>query len=327
MVGGDVDADMETVLQQPGKGSQALRGVHHQRTGHGDDLPAVFGVGDEQVGAHQAFARVVPAHQHFGAGPAVVALAHYRLEVRQELVGLQGPAQFGTGRGGAANLPAAHQAGHRAQYQQQTEQGGIVAEPQLALLVGAVAAMHAERVTGRAQLHIRAGRGRGHALVHDAILAQPGIAHADLQLFIGADQAQRRQQVFTIDRTDRAAVAIAGPIHQQRVARGDRVAVHQPQLAVDVVAGVDRLVECAEQRGAIKGVVPEQVGRAHEGVARDLGAQHELDLVARAVDKRQQSMGSAGQIVENALDVLHHLAGGSLAAGVHFTLDLPVHHG
>lgn len=163
--------------------------------------------------------------------------------------------------------------------------------------------------------------------MHDAILAQPGIAHADLQLFIGADQAQRRQQVFTIHRTDRAAVAVAGPIHQQRVPRSDRVAVHQPQLAVDVVAGVDRLVECAEQRGAIKGVVPEQVGRAHEGVARDLGAQHELDLVARAVDKRQQSMGSAGQIVENALDVLHHLAGGSLAAGVHFTLDLPVHHG
>ncbi len=327
MVGSDVDADMETVLQQPGIGCQVLRGVHHQRTGHGDDLPTVFGIGDEQVRAYQAFARVVPAHQHFGAGPAVIALAHHRLEIRQELVGFQCPLQLGARRGGATNLPAAHQGGHHAQYQQQAKQGGVMAAPKQPLLVGAIAALHAERVAGRAQQYICAGRRRWHALLHDAILAHPGITHADLQDFIGADQAQRGQQVFAIHRTDRAAVAVAGPIHQQRVAWGDRVAVHQPQLAVDVVARVDRLLECTKQRGAIKGVVPEQVGRAHEGVARDLGTQHELGLVARAVDKWQQGIGSAGQVVENALDVLHHLAGGGLAAGLHFALDLPVHHG
>ncbi|MCY1445934.1 hypothetical protein D9M71_624690 [compost metagenome] len=56
----------------------------------------MFGIGDEQVGANQAFSWVVPAHQHFRTGPAVIALAHHRLKIRQEFIGLQGTVQFGT---------------------------------------------------------------------------------------------------------------------------------------------------------------------------------------------------------------------------------------
>ncbi|MNI75540.1 hypothetical protein D3C73_1317010 [compost metagenome] len=55
----------------------------------------MFGIGNEQVGAHQSLFRVVPAHQYFGASPAIIAFAHHRLEVRQELVSFQRTAQFG----------------------------------------------------------------------------------------------------------------------------------------------------------------------------------------------------------------------------------------
>lgn len=296
VVGGDVDPDVKAILQQPNVGREALGSVHHQRPGHGDDLPAVLGIGDEQVRANQAFSRVVPAHQHFSTGPAVIALAHHRLEVRQEFVSLQGPIQLGAGRGGAANLPAADQRGHGPQYQQQAEQGRVVAAQQLALLVGAVAALHAKRVTRRAQQHIGTGCGRWCAYVYNAVLAHPGVAHAYLQLFIRADQAQCGQQMVAIHRGDRAVVAVAGAVHQQRMPRGDRVAVHQPQLAVGVVAGVDRLVELAEQRGAIKGVVPEQVGRAHEGIAGDLGTQRKLDLVARAGSQGSSALAARDRL-------------------------------
>ncbi|MNP40378.1 hypothetical protein D3C76_1340170 [compost metagenome] len=160
MVGGDVDGNVKAILHQRSVGGQAVRGVQHQRPGHVDDLPAVLGIGDEQVRAYQAFLRVVPAHQHFGACPAVIVLAHHRLEIRQKLVGLQGAAQFGTWRVGAADLPATGDAGHRAQQQQQAEQRRVVAAQQLARGAFAVAAVHAERVARRTLRHF-GDRGAG----------------------------------------------------------------------------------------------------------------------------------------------------------------------
>ncbi|MNV71697.1 hypothetical protein D3C71_1647330 [compost metagenome] len=99
---------------------------------------------------------------------------------------------------------------------------------QFTLFSGAVAALHAERIACRTLHHIGAGRGGGLTAMHHAVLAHPVSADTDLQRFIGADQAQRGEQVVAIDRTDRAAITFTGPIHQQRMARGHGVAIHQP---------------------------------------------------------------------------------------------------
>ncbi|MNE21606.1 hypothetical protein D3C80_1147740 [compost metagenome] len=138
--------------------------------------------------------------------------------------------------------------GQHAEHHQQAEQGGVVAAQQLALLFGAIAAVHAERVAGRAQRH-GGGRSRGgHAFVDDTVLAHPVVADANLQRIVRADQAQGREQVVAIHGADRPVVALAGPVHQQRMARRHRVAIHQPERAVGVLARVDDLIELPEQR-------------------------------------------------------------------------------
>ncbi|MNP59105.1 hypothetical protein D3C76_1540780 [compost metagenome] len=81
---------MEAVVQCVGMGGQQLGGALHQLAGHRHDLATVFGVRNEQVRAHQAITRMLPAHQHFHAGPAVVATAHHRLKIGQKLLGLHG---------------------------------------------------------------------------------------------------------------------------------------------------------------------------------------------------------------------------------------------
>ncbi|MNI75942.1 hypothetical protein D3C73_1321330 [compost metagenome] len=72
--------------------------------------------------------------------------------------------------------------------------------------------------------------------------------------------------------------------------------------------------------------MPEQVGRAHKGVARHLPTQGQFDLPARAASQRQQGLSGTGKAVENMLDLFDHLPRGGLAAGAQFALDLPVHH-
>ena len=200
-----------------------------------------------------------------------------------------------------------------------------MAAPQAALLGGAVPALYAQRITRGGQQHIGVISDRRLAMVHDAVLAHPGVADADIQCFVGAYQAQRRQQVIAVDRADRTVVPLAGPVHQQWVAGGDRVAIHQPQFAIDIVGGVDWLIECAEQRRAINAVVPEQVGGAHEGVARDLGTQQQLGLLAGNVGVRQQAVGGARQVVKDMFDMAEHVPRGGVAAGLHFPFDLPAH--
>jgi len=71
--------------------------------------------------------------------------------------------------------------------------------------------------------------------------------------------------------------------------------------------------------------VPEQVGGAHEGVARDLGAQQQLGLLAGDIGVRQQAVGGARQVVEDMFDMAEHLLRGGVAARLHFPFDLPVH--
>ncbi|MNM27911.1 hypothetical protein D3C81_384100 [compost metagenome] len=71
----------------------------------------------------------------------------------------------------------------------------------------------------------------------------------------------------------------------------------------------------------------EQIGRAHEGIARDLAAQGQLRLFARGSGQRQKSLGGAGKVIEDTLDMLDHLARGGQATGAQFPLGLPIHHG
>ena len=60
-------------------------------------------------------------------------------------------------------------------------------------------------------------------------------------------QTQRHQQMIAIDRGDCRAVFVTGAIDQQRVPRCDGIAVHQPQVTIDIIAGDHRFIERAEQ--------------------------------------------------------------------------------
>ncbi|MNI75908.1 hypothetical protein D3C73_1320950 [compost metagenome] len=89
MIGGDIDADVKRLgkgrrprCQQPG-------GLFHDRAGHGHDQSAVFGKRNEQIGAHQAFLGMVPAHQHLDPPALFTVRLHHRLEIRHELSRVQ----------------------------------------------------------------------------------------------------------------------------------------------------------------------------------------------------------------------------------------------
>ncbi|MNP47489.1 hypothetical protein D3C76_1415450 [compost metagenome] len=125
MAGGDVDANMKRRFELRRQRCQQVHGLLHQRPGHRYDQAAVFGEWNEQVRANEAFLGVVPAHQHFDAGPAFAVAVYDRLQIGHELAGFQGPLQFTTGRGGAFLQPVPEGPGHDAEEDQQAEQRRI----------------------------------------------------------------------------------------------------------------------------------------------------------------------------------------------------------
>ncbi|MNN43107.1 hypothetical protein D3C81_1573270 [compost metagenome] len=80
-----------------------------------------------------------------------------------------------------------------------------------------------------------------------AIDRQPAVTDLQPQQGLATDQAQDIAQVIAIQRGQCALPALAQAIHQQCGVGGDRVAAHQPQLALGVLAGVDVLLEVAKQ--------------------------------------------------------------------------------
>ena len=111
-----------------------------------------------------------------------------------------------------------------------------------------------------------------------AVGRQPTVSDLQQQQGLAPDQAQHIAQVVAIERGQRASPALALAVHQQGGVGRYRIAVHQPQLALGVLARVDLLLELAKQRTAVQIVVPHQVGRAHEGAAGHLFTQGQLDV-------------------------------------------------
>ncbi len=99
MGGTDVETDVEAWLQLPGMPAQVFRDLAHQRARHRYDQSRALGERYEQVGPDQSLTRMTPAHEHLDAYPASALAGTQRLVVGNELVGLQGPAQFAAGRG------------------------------------------------------------------------------------------------------------------------------------------------------------------------------------------------------------------------------------
>ncbi|MNQ72581.1 hypothetical protein D3C85_872890 [compost metagenome] len=152
MVGGNVDTNMETVGKKRGMGGQLPGDLMQQRASHGHDQPAMFSRRDEQVRGHQPFAGVAPAHQHFDAGPVAIATLDHRLEIGNELLGIECPLQFQPGRNTALEHPAATEACEYAEKQQQAEHRRVQRRHQLPGLVLRVAGMDGESVARRCQL-------------------------------------------------------------------------------------------------------------------------------------------------------------------------------
>ncbi|MNJ53667.1 hypothetical protein D3C77_490700 [compost metagenome] len=125
---------------------QQLGRALEQLASHGHDLPAVFCIGNEQVRTHQAFMRVLPAHQDLDTGPAVIAAAHHRLKERHELIGFNGALQFGTRRTGPAQLPVTGCTGYGAEYDQQQEHGQVLTAHLLSHLALAESAVNREGI-------------------------------------------------------------------------------------------------------------------------------------------------------------------------------------
>ena len=86
----DVHADMKARAEACGMGRQLHGGLAQQGTGHRHDQARVFGQGNKQVRAHQAFFGMLPAHQDLTAGPLACVTPYHRLEIRDELIGSQG---------------------------------------------------------------------------------------------------------------------------------------------------------------------------------------------------------------------------------------------
>ncbi len=89
-------------------------------------------------------------------------------------------------------------------------------------------------------------RGQG-TLMHFAVSGQPVVTDLQQQQGFPTDQAQNVAQVIAIQRGQCAATTVAQAIHQQCGIGCDRIAIHQPQFALVVIASVDRLFEGAEQ--------------------------------------------------------------------------------
>ncbi|MNN87234.1 hypothetical protein D3C81_2047580 [compost metagenome] len=98
MAGGNVDANVKRFVEAGGLRPEQGGGLAHERTGHRYDQPGVFGKRDKQIRTHQAFLRMLPAHQHFSAGPVFAVAMHHRLEIGNELRSLQCPLHFMGGR-------------------------------------------------------------------------------------------------------------------------------------------------------------------------------------------------------------------------------------
>ncbi|MNF76886.1 hypothetical protein D3C84_590120 [compost metagenome] len=103
-----------------------------------------------------------------------------------------------------------------------------------------------------------------------AIGRQPMGADLQHQYCRAADHAQYVAQVITVQRAQRAFFSFADAVHQHRGIGRDQIAFHQLQRAVAVVAHLDFFAKVAEQRTAVIGVVPHQIGRAHKRAAGDL---------------------------------------------------------
>ena len=160
------------------------------------------------------------------------------------------------------------------------------------------------------------GKYRRRAGVDLAVAAQPIGPHLQHEVGVTADQAQGISQVIAVNRGKRRLVTFHQPVHQQRGIGRDRVAIHQPQAAIDVVVGVDRRdTVAAKQRGAINSFLPGQRGCAHERAPRDLLAQRQLRCVVTVLAGQwQQFLGGEGGVIEHQVELAHGLNGCLLGA-------------
>ncbi|MNQ93818.1 hypothetical protein D3C85_1093000 [compost metagenome] len=74
-----------------------------------------------------------------------------------------------------------------------------------------------------------------------------------------------------------------------------------------VVASIDPFLIVTEQGTAVNTVVPDQIGRAHEGAAGDLFTQGQFDIVAALARQRQQLARGLGSVVEHQFELVHGL--------------------
>ncbi|MNS36042.1 hypothetical protein D3C72_682250 [compost metagenome] len=143
-----------------------------------------------------------------------------------------------------------------------------------------------------------------------AIGGHPVRANLQHQQGLAADQAQNVAQVITIEGRQRTFFSFAQAVHQQGGVGRHRIAVHEPQSALGVVAGADRFLVVAEQRAAIEAVVPHQIGRAHEWATSDLLAQRQFDVTATLASHRQQFASGLSGVVEHQVELTNRFLGG-----------------
>ncbi|MNR16122.1 hypothetical protein D3C85_1326960 [compost metagenome] len=86
MNGADIEANVEPCRQSILATAQSHGHRLHQHAGHGDYHPALFRLGNKQVGADQAGTGMLPAHQHLGAHHLATAAGYQRLQIGHELL-------------------------------------------------------------------------------------------------------------------------------------------------------------------------------------------------------------------------------------------------
>ncbi|MNF78894.1 hypothetical protein D3C84_610940 [compost metagenome] len=196
-------------------------------------------------------------------------------------------------------------AGYHAEKHQQAEQWRVFAfhiTPGFALRE---TGCHGKSVARGGQFVLRYRKEGQGTVMEPAIGGQPIPAHLQYQQGLAVDQTQYIAQVITVQSAQGAPLPITESIHQQRAIGRDRIALHQQQLALVVVAGIDLFLIVTEQGTAVNAVVPDQIGRANEGTAGDLFAQGQLDIVAALARQRQQLARGLGGVVEHQFELVH----------------------
>ncbi len=153
---------------------------------------------------------------------------------------------------------------------------------------------------------------------------QPVAADHQYLATMPVDQVQHIAEVAPIDRRDYPAPIVRIAQDQQRGVGRDLVAGHQPEASVDIVLDPHRLVEAAEQRGAIDRIVAGQVDRAYERHGRHLLAQSQFRLVAGAPRHRHDLARGERGVVEHSLELPHRIPGCLLRRLLEASLGLPV---